>query len=360
MRLPSFRELSSEQDIIYNLPLDKNYLVTGPPGTGKTVIALYRASMYRKRNKTPKLLSYSKVLSSYTDDAARNLQINGYVSTYHSWVYQTYRGHTGQEPPVTSPFVYDWGQIMEGFVMNELPRKPCLLIDEGQDLPPVFYAAASLMAEHLTVFADENQRITDTQSTITDIRTNAMIRDEHTLTRNYRNSYEIARAAACFYTGLPTGIPALPTRRGDLPVIQQTRNLDDFIALLLRFEQNNSDLEIGVFTQVHEMQELLLAKLEGRTKRKAEFYHSKKKEMPSFGQPGIKLLNFKSAKGLEFDAVFIPEMQEMNLRADRPVDKMTLYVMLSRAREQLFLLYSGVKPRILDILPDDCYQQRKS
>ena len=35
-KLPRYSELTEEQRVIVNLPLDKNHLVTGAPGTGKT------------------------------------------------------------------------------------------------------------------------------------------------------------------------------------------------------------------------------------------------------------------------------------------------------------------------------------
>jgi Cdc6-like AAA superfamily ATPase len=66
MKLPSYQDLSKEQDRINNLPLEGSYLVTGPPGTGKTVMALYRAQMLSKRNAKAQLLMYSRLLSQYT------------------------------------------------------------------------------------------------------------------------------------------------------------------------------------------------------------------------------------------------------------------------------------------------------
>lgn len=361
MRLPSFRELSQEQDTVYNLPLSQNYLVTGPPGTGKTVIALYRASMYKNSNRKPKILSLSKVLSTYTADAARALKIDSFVATYHSWVFTTYKNHFGKNPPELSRFVYDWMAITPELVMSQLNNRPCLLIDEGQDLPPGFYLAASLMAEQLTVFADENQRITDTQSTFDDIRKNTGITNEYKLTRNYRNTLEIARVAACYYAGMPTGKPDLPTRRGALPVIQKTRSFEDVVNVILRFEQNNSNLEIGIFTKLLSTQTLLFERLKGKTKNAVEFYDNNQTEMPNFGTPGIKLINFKSAKGLEFDAVFIPDLETINMNMANPENKMLFYVLLSRARQQLYLLYSAAtKPALLNLIPETLTEFRNT
>jgi DNA helicase IV len=363
MRLPNFRDLSIEQDKIYNLPLTTNYLVTGPPGTGKTVIALYRASMYAKLKKKPILLALSKLLTSYTNGAARELSIAGSILTYHSWVFTTYRDKFKVSPPEIDRFVYDWGQMTPKLIMASTAdnAKPCLLIDEGQDLPPDFYTAVSFMADQLTVFADENQRISSTQSTFADIRSRGNIKNEHKLTRNYRNSKEIAEVAAYFYAGLPTGKPDLPDRRGNLPVIKQTPNLDAAIEFITTFEKNNAHLQIGIFTKGHALQGLIQKKLAAvSTKNPVQAYQSGKDDMPNFDSPGIKLVQFQSAKGLEFDAVFIPEINQLQLDLESLDTKMMFYVLLSRAREHLFITYSGSdKPKLLNLFPEELVEWRK-
>jgi superfamily I DNA/RNA helicase len=361
MRLPSFRELSKEQDKIYNLPLTSNYLITGPPGTGKTVIALYRASMYKKQGKTPILLSLSRLLSSYIDDAADTLEIEGTIMTYHKWVSKTYWQHFREAPPQIKDFLYDWKTMTPRLFEKIIEDKPFLLIDEGQDLPPDFYTSASLLSENLTVFADENQRITDTQSTFTEIRHNAGIIIEHKLTRNYRNTRQIAQVAACFYSGLPTGIPDIPYNEGSLPVVQNTKDLDDAISLICRFEKNNANIQIGVFTRYTAFQQQLRQKLKGRTINPVELYNSKDRDLPlpSFSRSGIKLINFASAKGLEFDAVFLPELQSINMDMHLQDYKMMFYVLMSRAREHLYMLYSGEgRPALFDLIPEHLVEYR--
>ena len=52
-------------------------------------------------------------------------------------------------------------------------------------------------------------------------------------------------------------------------------------------------------------------------------------------------MNYLSAKGLEFDTVFIPELQSSAPDFGKPETLMQFYVLLSRARDELYLSYSG-------------------
>src|SRR6185437_12924577 len=77
VKLPAFEDLSKEQDLIYNLDLDGNFLVSGPPGTGKSVMALYRAQMLSFDDREPAVLTYSNVLQQYTEQAANEIEVAG-------------------------------------------------------------------------------------------------------------------------------------------------------------------------------------------------------------------------------------------------------------------------------------------
>jgi superfamily I DNA/RNA helicase len=65
-----------------------------------------------------------------------------------------------------------------------------------------------------------------------------------------------------------------------------------------------------------------------------------------FESPGIKVINYQSAKGLEFDAVFLPALQEVR-DPDSLNTRMRMYVLISRARNNLFLSYSTSEPPAL-------------
>jgi DNA helicase IV len=359
MRLPSYQELSKEQDKINNLSLDGSYLVTGPPGTGKTVMALYRAQMLTKRSAFVQLLMYSRLLSQYTDTAISELNIEGVVQPFFSWFYSFYRDQYHESPPQTAPWVYVWPDILARVNREPPPAQslPYLLIDEGQDLSELFYPVARYIAKHLTVFADENQRLMEHNSTLDAIQKRAGIKERFELRRNYRNTREIAMLAADFCTGLSTGVADMPERRGTKPKLMPTASLQETVEYIARYERNHADLEIGVFTPTKKLQTKFVNRLNGKTKNPVQFYEGGKGAKAvklDFEVPGIKVVNYHSTKGLEFDAVFIPELQTLVDDPHSAEFKMKFYVLVSRAREELYLMYSGDgAPSVLSVFPRD-------
>jgi DNA helicase IV len=349
MRFPSFQDLSEEQRKVYDLPLSRDYLVTGPPGTGKTVIALHRASMLAASGKQPSVLALSRLLTRYADGAAASIDLTACLRTYNSWLGSFYRSCTGKSlPEKGGKYDYDWDQILvemlDKGINQSAAHKPVLVVDEGQDLPPGFYQTMDYFKQSITVFADENQRITLQQSTFNDIRQALQLEaeQEYCLTYNYRNTKEIAQVAACFYSGLQSGIPAFPDRTGDKPRAKQVKKEQEFIDFLIRFEHNFSDLTIGVFTSNLTAQQRIQGLLTGHTVKPVEAYAYNVPAIPDLDRAGIKLIQMNSAKGLEFDAVFIPNIHWVShAELEKPDTAMKYYVLLSRARTYLYLFFEG-------------------
>lgn len=366
MRLPAYQELSKEQDKINNLPLGESFLVTGPPGTGKTVMALYRAQMLSKQKVKTSLLMHSRLLSQYTSDAVGSLKIDGVVKTFHSWLGTFYQSEYRCQIPSFAPFEYDWGSVLQK-LGGQPPRHTALehlIIDEGQDLHKNFYPVARHLAHCVTVFADENQRLTSANSTIPDIKGFGNFRDTHELKKNYRNTREIAQLAAHFHTGLKTGIPDLPDRRGEKPVMLRHKNLNETVEFIARYERNNPKMQIGVFVPRAASRDSLFNRfgVAGRTKNIAQKYvggEGKNTAVVDFKRPGITVLCYPSAKGLEFDTVFLAELQDVKEDIHSSEFKMRFYVLISRARDSLYLAYSGEEePNVLRAFPKTLLEWR--
>ncbi len=383
MKMPVFEDLSREQEMLYlKAPLDGAVLVTGPPGTGKTVMGFYRAESVIKKGKAVKVLMYNNVLKKYSAGSFPNKAVAQGVSTWHSWFAGWWQSMFGQKPPTEagSNFDHDWDDIFLK-LMRQAPKGfnsfGHLVLDEGQDFPKKFYDSLNLVLNSnanattscaTTVFADDNQRIRDRNSTIAQIRAALAIVNgrEYKLTKNYRNSLQIAKLASSFYVGLQTGMPNLPEgKNGPTPVMLRSGNDGAVMDYIANFSRNNDDLTIGVFADSQTSQKSIYNKLKHRLDNSkvtvqrftsgGGSYYGDADNLDFRSSGTVTVLCMQSCKGLEFDVVFIPELQ--NFRFDPAmidVFKMQMYVLVSRARTQLYLtcsLPNNVRHPVLDLLP---------
>jgi superfamily I DNA/RNA helicase len=313
----------------------------------------------------------------------------GGINTWHKWLADWWNAVFGNWVPQVAKYHPNWdAMIPKVLALSGYPAAQNLafqnwghlIIDEGQDFATGFYKMARVILVHaavagakdvaLTVLADENQRLNaDMNSSLTEIEESLALSPErhYRLTRNYRNTYEIANVAAHFYCGLQSGIPDLPEgRHGNKPRLMRLETLDATVDAIKRFVMNQSDLEVGVFLPNQQLQIKYFNKLSHRLKDlkgvKVQRYTSGDKSHGDaraleFDRPGVvTVLCDNSCKGLEFDAVFIPELQARRWDP-AAIDhmRMQFYVLSSRARQHLAFMYStavGEKVPILEHFPD--------
>lgn len=360
LRLPSYQELSKEQDTINNLPLHGSYLVVGPPGTGKTVMAIYRASMLREAGIYSRFMVFNNPLRRYLDQAMKETGIEGVSTTFFLWFSRWYRTNFQRNPPQRERYVLDWSSIYRDLLNKKhYDKYQHLIVDEGQDFPEEFFTMMRLIANNVTVFADENQRITSANSTLREIRRSVRPDGEYRLTRNYRNTRAVAEFARRFYAGLESGIPDLPEKEGRRPFLVRTSDTEEQIRYILRYERNNPDSDIGVFVASIEQLFYVRGRLRGRTTNEVQTFVSGRKQYQTldFTKRGIRIVAYQSAKGLEFDAVFIPLLETRLSDPESDLERMRFYVMSSRSRQDLYLLCKGHEsPPILRKVPEDLYE----
>lgn len=140
----------------------------------------------------------------------------------------------------------------------------------------------------------------------------------------------------------------MPEERGDKPKLLTSCGIDDAVKRIVNHARNHEDQEIGVLVYYENTRRRIFNKLQHRlseTDVRVQTYFSNTnrgggKQLASrlkFDKGGmITVLCYASSKGLEFDAVFLPELQQLTATdGDGEISKMQLYVMSSRARSQL-------------------------
>jgi len=288
-----------------------------------------------------KLIVYNNTLQQYLGTASSEFNIQSQTMTYHTWFGKWYYHHFRKYAPQIEPYVHDWQKIHEKISkIKRFEKYDQIIIDEGQDLPKDFYLVMCQLSDNVTVFADENQRLHNHNSSISDIKKKLGVQSIHKLTKNYRNTKQIAEFAACFYAGLQTEIPELPNRNGQKPRIFLNKDFEWQMKLIAVAANNNPEEYTGVFFRTNDEQRNALRYLQNKVRVPVQVYigNDDRYKNLDFCKPGIYILAYPSAKGLEFDRVFMPSMQNQRTDADELIEKMEFYVLFSRARENLIIL----------------------
>ena len=243
-----------------------------------------------------------------------------------------------------------------------------LLIDEGQDFPPGFYKTlrqiSSLAASRgkrilhpprCFVLADQNQQLTDENSTLQEIAEALKINEEnrYLLLDNFRNSKEIAEFARSFFADVGA-LPRLPKRSSEKPCYAVVDGHSALVERIRIWLTNNPGKEVGVFvfedrTRVSMVTALkqAVSRMRGRVITVQTYSWKTRRENKAedllFDTPDvITVLNMQSCKGLEFDAVFIVDLHEAQIGLYGPDRfKMQMFVAVSRARDCASLIDSG-------------------
>lgn len=330
--LPLITELTIDQQraVDETSPL----ALSGGPGTGKSVVCLWRHIRNHSTGvKNSLLLTYTKTLEHYLrasaisqdEDAAQNIDRVFWWLTHNTSNYDE------------------------------------IIIDEGQDIEKAKFQRFFNYTSKLSYGADERQSMYLSNENLKELLnwfstdSRFKVNEEITLNRNFRNSREILEFTRSVFPNflIPQNTITGARQTGLKPIMKVNlgwgadNQIDDIISIIGTYNDGIQNIAVLVpfAAQVETFYSLITAKLD------ADIESSKyQNESENFeGLSRIHVTTFKSSKGTEFDTVIIPEFDSYSWNiANRPmvVTESDYYVAFTRAKTNLFLLCRNGFPNI--------------
>lgn len=315
--LPPLTRLTIDQQAATNDP--NPIALEGGPGTGKTVVSLYRHINNHKNNKDSLMLTYTKTLELYLSTTAKsvNEQAGRAVARTLTWT------------------------------AKPTKRYDEIIVDEAQDVDSSKYSTVKSYATYVSYGADDAQSLYTKNTTQSQLRSIFPNNRRHRLEPNFRNSREIMKFVKSVF----------PNKEVDQDMINDIDRFGDKPRLLIGTisEQKSAIIEIIESFNSGSHNVAILVPSQKDVDSYYDFvnlrfscskYSSKEENCSTI--ENIHVTTFKSSKGLEFDTVIIPNFDDMqriisqfNHFSDRDY-----YVAMTRAKENLFLFASS-KPSFL-------------
>ena len=85
----------------------------------------------------------------------------------------------------------------------------------------------------------------------------------------------------------------------------------------------------------------------------ARFFGGKVDDL-NFNSSNPKILNYYNSKGLQFEAVFMPNFSDYGQKSSKN-DRNALYVAITRTYQSLYIMYSGILSSFFDDVPTNLY-----
>jgi len=363
-----------QRALIEKLPLRENFLILGPPGSGKTNILLRRAQFVRGQNMpNVMVLTFTRPLTEFVktgcfDDQGREIFPQSCVTTLESWQRGLYAQH-GVKRPAASSTLTEWKRKLAAGAMGfrdqgRIPPYDALFIDEAQDLLSEEVALISQWSSVLFFVGDDRQKIFEDAEGLESVRKIVSAANERILEFHYRLAPEICHvadrillppngktlASTEHYNGpRPATVfiqPEALTKEGQLEITtkrlqEQIRVYGDLIKQgdrLAVIVARKDDREV-VFNHLESVSALAGKSKIIRSKDDADDYYD-----PSFdANTPICIVTVKGCKGLEFRAVHWLFADELS-HHHKPEH---YYTVVTRAKTSLDVCYTRMLPQIL-------------
>lgn len=158
--LPTPGDLSFQQRKIVNEDLTGNIFITGPAGSGKTVVGIYKMKELLSEGKTKILfLMYNHSLFGFIRNEIKNLSIQESKIETKDKYFLKLHWQVKRRLADLSNYEHGYKQSLNNLLGSQIPKYDAVLVDECQDLNFEELELLKQMSSNLIFLGDFNQSV---------------------------------------------------------------------------------------------------------------------------------------------------------------------------------------------------------
>ena len=319
-------ELDDYQVKVINKKTDNSYIVKGCAGSGKSILALWKAKQIQDEHRGSYMyIVFTKALMQYMADGIKEVGISQRNVDYH-WHWVNRAG---------------------------CPSADYIIVDEAQDFSKEdIELFKSKARKALLLYGDSAQQL---YTFIQDKKTVSMEDIQYftkfpveQLVFNHRLPKKIARVAQYINSENDELEERCTVEGTEKPKILEYPTVEKQYDAIIELIQNKHMEDVGIlFRQNDEVEEAYNYFQEHGLNVEAKF--GKHMDL-DFTSDNPKLMTYHSSKGLQFENVFL-----LDCTVEDDDNRNPLYVAVTRTYQSLYILHSGNLSSLFDDVPRDLY-----
>lgn len=339
-------QLDQEQKAILKFSLNQSYVVKGCAGSGKTVLALWRAIQVINKGKgdTCIIIVYQRTLKRFMRMAERinPLLAIGNIKIYTDFQWRHYEGKPGADH-----FIVDEAQDFSKEEILEFAASAKKSIAFfGDSAQQLFPDRATFGSDH-KISGKTTTVTVEAISTLLDLPLRA-------LQRNYRLPKRIARFAQPLNPA-NDDIVALCKNEGERkPSVICCNSLEEELEAIASLVKSRGYTDVGIFLPHNGQVKFAFDYLVGLDLPCEVRWKLVDEDQPfdtlKFDTDNPKIMTYHNAKGLQFQQVFMPSVNQQTW-----IDQAPMYVAATRASRELYVSYSGKSHPLLQNISKAVY-----
>ncbi|MEM7151330.1 MAG: UvrD-helicase domain-containing protein [Myxococcota bacterium] len=358
-------DLDEDQLRVITLEVDGRYLVSGPPGSGKTNLLLLRASyLEKKQHSDYQILGFTRSLGWFLRSAPPKYEIPpDRVDTAMGWMMKKLKELGGTLNGLPTDFTDKRNELAERILnrlqdLKQSTLHKTILLDEAQDFTPKEMELFFHAANNLFIVGDKRQLIYGGEATLGTAEKLVQNENIYKLRYHYRNSPDICKMADRFAKEEDGHAPMHPTcnYKSDFDgrVSQHSMNKQEqFRTVLNRLETQllaYPKEPLGVISPTLAIHKEFWSYLHHNADLLAKANNLGDSDQIWSPNRRITVAPIYQAKGLEFRAVHLPCLDKYK---GMPHPRAKAYTAITRAKSALDIYYENPLPGwIQDALRD--------